>query len=212
MITPSDIENKDFRRTKKGYDCDEVDEFLDLIIVDMEKLLQENRRLKEELSKVNTQVDKHMSSESSVYETLAAAKQLMNDIAASAEKRAEILLKNAELEASLITREARENISRYTDEGNRLMGRVESLRERYKDMLKDELSRLDATANNDFFSEFADDFMPASLQGMTEADERAKDRSRDLEKTRVMNGTAPVGQDLSRTVVVNKEDLTNSAK
>ncbi|MBQ6088432.1 MAG: DivIVA domain-containing protein, partial [Firmicutes bacterium] len=79
MITPSDIENKDFRRAKKGYDCDEVDEFLDLIIVDMEKLLQENRRLKEELSKVNTQVDKHMTSESSVYETLAAAKQLMND-------------------------------------------------------------------------------------------------------------------------------------
>ena len=41
MITPSDIENKDFKRAKKGYDCDEVDEFLDLIIVDMEKLLQE---------------------------------------------------------------------------------------------------------------------------------------------------------------------------
>ena len=129
MITPSDIENKDFKRAKKGYDCDEVDEFLDLIIVDMEKLLQENRKLKEELSKVNTQVDKHMSSEISVYETLAAAKQLMNDIAASAEKRAEILLKNAELEASLITREAKENISRYTEEGNRLTGRVESLRD-----------------------------------------------------------------------------------
>lgn len=212
MITPSDIENKDFKRAKKGYDCDEVDEFLDLIIVDMEKLLQENRKLKEELSKVNTQVDKHMSSESSVYETLAAAKQLMNDIAASAEKRAEILLKNAELEASLITREAKENISRYTEEGNRLMGRVESLRDRYRDMLKDELSKLDASANNDFFSEFADDFVPASIQGMTEAEEREKDKSRDLERTRVMGGQNQGGQDMSKTVVVSKDALTNSAK
>ena len=212
MITPSDIENKDFRRVKKGYDCDEVDEFLDLVIVDMEKLIKENSRLKDELSKVNTQVDKHMSSEGSVYETLAAAKQLMNDIAASAEKRAEILLKNAELEASLITREARENISRYTEEGNRLMGRVESLRDRYKDMLRDELARLDAAANNDFFSEFADDFMPASLQGMTEADEKKKDKERDLEKTRVMNGTAQVDKDLSKTVIVRKETLTNTGK
>jgi len=212
MITPSDIENKDFKRAKKGYDCDEVDEFLDLIIVDMEKLLQENRKLKEELSKVNTQVDKHMSSESSVYETLAAAKQLMNDIAASAEKRAEILLKNAELEASLITREAKENISRYTEEGNRLMGRVESLRDRYRDMLKDELSKLDASANNDFFSEFADDFIPASIQGMTEAEEREKDKSRDLERTRVMGGQNNGGQDMSKTVVVSKDALTNSAK
>ncbi len=212
MITPSDIENKDFKRSKKGYDCDEVDEFLDLIIVDMEKLIQENRRLKEELSKVNTQVDKHMSSESSVYETLAAAKQLMNDIAASAEKRAEILLKNAELEASLITREAKENISRYTEEGNRLLGRVESLRERYKDMLRDELSKLDAAAGNDFFSEFADDFVPASIQGMTEADEREKDKSRDPERTRVMNGAVNDSRDMSRTVVVNKEELTDPAK
>ena len=89
MITPTDIENKEFRRVKKGFDPDEVDEFLDLIIVDMEKLIKENRRLQDELSKANNQVDKHMSSESSVYETLAAAKQLMNDIAASAERRAE---------------------------------------------------------------------------------------------------------------------------
>ena len=43
MITPADIENKDFSRVKRGYDMEEVDDFLDLIIVDMEKLLRENR-------------------------------------------------------------------------------------------------------------------------------------------------------------------------
>ena len=41
MITPADIENKDFSRVKRGYDMEEVDDFLDLIIVDMEKLLRE---------------------------------------------------------------------------------------------------------------------------------------------------------------------------
>lgn len=109
----------------------------------MEKLIRENRQLKEELGKAHVQVDKHMSTETSVYETLEAAKSLMNDIAASAERRAEILLKNAELEANLITREAKESISRYTDEGNRLRERVETLRERYKKMLESELERLD---------------------------------------------------------------------
>ena len=136
MITPADIENKEFSRAKKGYNEEEVDEFLDLIILDMEKLLRENRQLKAELGKAHVQVDKHMSTETSVYETLEAAKSLMNDIAASAERRAEILLKNAELEASLITREAKESISRYTEEGNRLKERVETLRERYKKMLE----------------------------------------------------------------------------
>ena len=34
MITPSDIENKQFARVKKGYDPDEVDDFLDLVILE----------------------------------------------------------------------------------------------------------------------------------------------------------------------------------
>ena len=38
MITPADIENKEFSRGVRGYKEEEVDEFLDLIILDMEKL------------------------------------------------------------------------------------------------------------------------------------------------------------------------------
>ena len=189
MITPADIENKGFSRAKKGYNEEEVDDFLDLIILDMEKLIRENKQLKNELSKVHVQVDKHMSTETSVYETLEAAKSLMNDIAASAERRAEILLKNAELEASLITREAKESISRYTDEGNRLKDRVETLRERYKKMLESELERLEF-GDSDFLADFEKDFMPASLTDTEEdthvpASEPETHEAEDLTKTMV---------------------------
>ena len=189
MITPADIENKEFSRAKKGYNEEEVDDFLDLIILDMEKLIRENKQLKNELSKVHVQVDKHMSTETSVYETLEAAKSLMNDIAASAERRAEILLKNAELEASLITREAKESISRYTDEGNRLKDRVETLRERYKKMLESELERLEF-GDSDFLADFEKDFMPAYLTDTEEdthvpASEPETHEAEDLTKTMV---------------------------
>lgn len=162
MITPSDIENKQFARAKKGYDPDEVDDFLDLIILDMEKLIRENKQLKAELGKAHVQVDKHMSSEASVYETLEAAKSLMNDIAASAERRAEILLKNAEMEANIITRDARESVSKLTEDGNRLRTRLEMLRGRYKNLLEAELERLDFVGN-DILGDFEKDFMPASM-------------------------------------------------
>ncbi len=194
MITPADIENKEFSRAKKGYNEEEVDEFLDLIILDMEKLIRENRQLKDELSKAHVQVDKHMSTETSVYETLEAAKSLMNDIAASAERRAEILLKNAELEASLITREARESIAKYTDEGNRLKERVETLRERYKKMLETELERLDF-AGSDFLADFEKDFLPASL---TEADEVTQVAAPDVQE---YGHQTEVVQDLTKTMV-----------
>ncbi len=167
MITPSDIENKQFGRVKKGYDPDEVDDFLDLVILDMEKLLRENRQLKDELSKAHVQVDKHMSSETSVYETLEAAKSLMNDIAASAERRAEILLKNAEMEANIITKEAKESISRLTEDGNRLKTKVEMLKGRYKNLLEAELERIDFLGE-DLIEDFEKDFMPASMTELGE--------------------------------------------
>ena len=194
MITPADIEYKEFTKAVRGYKEEEVDEFLDLIIVHMEKLIRENKKLKSELEKAKNQVSQHVNTETSVYETLEAAKSLMNDIAASAERRAEVLLKNAEMEASLITKEARESIIKLTEEGNRLRGRVETFRNRYKRLLEDELENLDYS-KNDFFSEFENEFLPSSMsnidsRGIYSEDEAEStgskmnsDSKRDLTKT-----------------------------
>ena len=46
MLKPVDIQNKEFEKKLKGYDCDEVDDFLDAIIQDYEALFQENQSLK----------------------------------------------------------------------------------------------------------------------------------------------------------------------
>ena len=162
MITPADIEYKEFTKVVRGYKEEEVDEFLDLIIVDMENLIRENKKLKAELEKSRHQVEQHVNTETSVYQTLEAAKSLMNDIAASAERSAEILLKNAEMEAALITKDAKESIAVLTDEGNRLRGRIENLRNRYKRMLEEELERV-SFSSNDLLEEFEKEFLPASL-------------------------------------------------
>ena len=128
----------------------------------MENLIRENKKLKAELDRARHQVEQHANTETSVYQTLEAAKSLMNDIAASAERRAEVLLKNAEMEAALITKDAKESISKLTDEGNRLRNKIETLRGRYKRMLEDELDRI-SYASNDLLEEFEREFLPASM-------------------------------------------------
>lgn len=50
-LTPMDIFNKDFKQSIRGYDVQEVNEFLDLIIRDFEDLIEENKQLKEQLKK-----------------------------------------------------------------------------------------------------------------------------------------------------------------
>lgn len=53
-ITPMEIFNKDFKHAIRGYDIEEVNEFLDLIIKSYEDVLQENEYLKEQLKRAKS--------------------------------------------------------------------------------------------------------------------------------------------------------------
>ena len=57
MITPLDIQNKEFKKVMRGYKESEVDEFLDKVIVDYEKLYKENIELKDKIALLNEQID-----------------------------------------------------------------------------------------------------------------------------------------------------------
>lgn len=208
MITPTDIQYKEFTIAKKGYKEEEVDDFLDLIMVDMEKLIRENKKLKEDLTAIKNQFDKHMNTSASVYETLESAKSLMNDIAASAERRAENLLKNAELEASLITREAKESVLRLTEEGDRLKKKVENLRNRYKKMLEEELERMNYGGEN-ILEEFEKEFLPASMTsgGISAVQEDRATKVGVSSQTVVMK---PVTSPESEPMGIKKEDLSKT--
>lgn len=155
MITPLDIQNKEFGKGVRGYKEEEVDSFLDLVTVDLEKLLGENAVLKEEVKRLSSELEKYKGSETAMVETLEAAKSLMRDIAVSSEKRAEILLKNAELDAELITREAKESVERLTEESTNLRNRFLSFKTKYKNLLETELERFD-TLSNELFAEYGD--------------------------------------------------------
>jgi len=73
MITPLEIQNKEFKKAMRGYKEDEVDVFLDQVMIDYEKLYKENMELKEKLELAHHQMDKYKDIE----ETL---KNLLNYI------------------------------------------------------------------------------------------------------------------------------------
>lgn len=171
MITPLDIQNKEFTRGVRGYKEEEVDSFLDLVTLDFEKLIQENKRLKENLKTLTSEVERYRGSEGSILETLEAAKALMRDISASAEKRAEILLKNAELDAERIQREARESVERLTEESKSLKNRWGGFKTRYRNLLETELERFDDLTAEIF--EEADLEELKTLTDVKTADQRA---------------------------------------
>lgn len=153
MITPLDIQNKVFPKGVRGYKEEEVDGFLDLITLDLEKLIDENEKLKAESKKLTTDLEGYKKSERAVLQTLEAAKSLMSDISNSAEKRAQILIKNAELDAELIVREAKESAERLSEESQSLKSRLSIFRTRYKTLLEAELEKFDLLSSEIFADE-----------------------------------------------------------
>lgn len=150
MLTPLDIQNKEFSKGVRGYKEEEVDEFLDEIISDFQVLLTRNEQLTSELEASRNKLQEFKSTEGSVITTLESAKALMNEIAQSAEKRAEVLVKNAELDAELKVRQAKEDLAQLKAEETMLRSRVDSFRTRLKAILESELDQVNSLENNIF--------------------------------------------------------------
>lgn len=143
MIMPIDIDKKDFTRDKKGYNSREVDEFLDLIIVDYEKVLNDNRNMAHKIKFLEKQLEESQKSDTAMLDTLETAKRLMADISASAERRAELMMRDAELEAESMLLEVKTTVKKLNDEHLVLKQKVERLRGNYRAMLKLEMEKLD---------------------------------------------------------------------
>jgi len=152
MITPLDIQNKEFPRGVRGYKEDEVDGFLDLVTLDLEKIIKENAALKEQVKSLAVELERFRTTEATVYDTLEVAKSLMNDISSSAEKRASMVMKNAELDAQLIVREAKESVDKLDEEYAAIKIRLNIFKTRFKTLLESELERFD-TLSAEIFSE-----------------------------------------------------------
>ena len=196
MIRPIDIQEKEFTRAVRGYKEDEVNEFLDEITIDMERLIDELRQTREENSRLVEELERYRSSQGTVLETLEAAKALMSDISVSAEKRADILLKNAELDAQLIQKEARETADKIAEESQAMKSRFIDFRTRYKRLLQSELERFESLSGEMFPELGIDDIddLPEMLTGeysdlsrtQVVSDKAIEESQDDLDKTKTV--------------------------
>ena len=132
MIMPIDIQNKEFARKLKGYDCDEVDDFLDEVIVGYQTLLKENQSLKNKIGVLTKTVENYKSLESSLTKSVDMAKQTANDIKTGAKSEAQMIINNAKLDASRLAKQIDdEHIRRHND-----MLKIKSETEMYKARVK----------------------------------------------------------------------------
>ena len=105
MLTPLDIENKRFSKTIKGYNVDEVDDFLDELTIDYEKLYKENSELREQIEKDKQDLEHYKNVEHTLQNTLIMAQTTADDIKSNAQLRADQIVRDAQSEARRATEE-----------------------------------------------------------------------------------------------------------
>ena len=91
MLTPMDIHNQTFKRSFRGFNEEEVDNFLDQVVNDYEHLWRENDKLKEELARSRKDIEQYKRLEKNLQDTLLVAQKTAEEVTSNAKKSAEEL-------------------------------------------------------------------------------------------------------------------------
>jgi cell division initiation protein len=139
-IRPIDVRRKEFRNSLRGYDANQVDDFLDAVADEFERAYTDNARMREEISSLRERLQQFEELEGSIQAALVHAEQAAEDLRHSATREAEDLRASATREAEDVrasaTREADFTIREAKARAHQMLAessaRVERIQESYE--------------------------------------------------------------------------------
>ncbi len=143
MLTPIDIQNQDFAVKLRGYDADEVDDFLDLIGADYEKLYKENIELRDKVKSQISEIERYKSMEQTLQQSIMLAQKAAEDIEKNAAHKADVIVNEAQSKSQDAVRVTEEELIKKRNELSRLKLEVESYKTRIQGNCKGLLEMLE---------------------------------------------------------------------
>ncbi|WP_368654746.1 DivIVA domain-containing protein [Ornithinibacillus sp. 4-3] len=105
-LTPLDIHNKVFARSFRGYDEDEVNEFLDQVIKDYEMAIRKTKDLEAKVNELEEKVGHFSNIEDTLNKSILVAQETAEEVTSNARKESKLIIKEAEKNADRIVNEA----------------------------------------------------------------------------------------------------------
>lgn len=141
-LTPLDIHHKEFRHSLRGYNEEEVDEFLDQVADEFERLFKENIDLSERLEAANEKTRQYQDQEHTIRNTMIAAQRSADDIVSKASDEAATVLRDAEMKAKEIIHNALTQKQKVQNELVRIKQAEEEFRSRFRGLLEQHVQSL----------------------------------------------------------------------
>ena len=177
MLTPLDIQNKEFGREFRGYSMQEVDEFLNLVIDGYERLYKENMEAKDSITKLQESLKQYKNLENTLQSALVVAQSASEQVQKNAEEKAENIIADANNKAKEIVANSFEEIKKLEYRYEELKRSVDVYRAKMTALLESQLGILKKVETSD--ATFAE------ITGMREAVEEVEAVEREIEEQKI---------------------------
>jgi len=108
-ISPIEIRQQEFSKKIRGYDPDEVQNFLESLAEELDNLNVENESLRNEVETLTDQINEFKKIEKNLQDTLLSAQESSTKSLDATKKQTSLMIREAELKASQIIEKARES-------------------------------------------------------------------------------------------------------
>lgn len=142
-LRPEDIKYKEFRRSLRGFDEQEVTEFLQHVARKYEDLVKANADLQDKVETYAGRLEQYTRMEDVLHNALLVAQETAAEVKANAEKEAALIRQQAEQEAEALRRSAQRAAEEAQATYNAVLERVRLLRTQVRGMLMSHLELLD---------------------------------------------------------------------
>lgn len=115
-ISPIDIQQKQFKSRPFGYEKTGVDQFLEILAEELERLIRKNQDLQEELARTNAALSEMRSREETLKETLVTTQRVTEELKSTARREVDVMLAEAEIKAERLMHHAEERRQQLVDE------------------------------------------------------------------------------------------------
>ena len=132
MLTPIDISNMEFSKATFGYNKNEVEEFVETVAAEYERLYKENIEYKDKINIMNEAIKNYKGMEDALKNTLMFAQNTAEDVKKNAKEKAEITITEAKAQAEKIVLEADNKVF----EAERKLNEIKSQIANYKAQLE----------------------------------------------------------------------------
>jgi len=115
-ISPIDIQQKQFKSRPFGYEKSGVDQFLEMLAEELERLVGKNLNLQESLDRVNATLGEMREREETLKETLVTTQKITQDLKSTARREVDVMMAEAEIKSERLMHNAEERRGQLIDE------------------------------------------------------------------------------------------------